>query len=106
MNDNNQGLKENINKEQFFLPLIFLFLIGLWFILYFRLINIYSCSFKNADLSCIILPLIAWATWLISSLGFFILCLFKILKEKKILDILIFLGYGWLYGLTLIILFK
>jgi hypothetical protein len=93
-------------NQSLFIPIIFLFLTGVWFILYFEIINTYSCPIKKINLFCIIFPLIIWATWLISSIVFLILCVLKILKEKRIVDILIFLDYLFLYIITLIMLFK
>lgn len=93
-------------QEQLFIPVMFIFLTGMWATLYFGLINFYSCSPKQFNISCFLLPAISWTTWLISSFAFTILCSIKVFKEKKPIDILIMLGYGWLYGITLIMLFE
>lgn len=92
---------ENL-PEQLFVPIIFIVLTGIWTILYFNLLNFYSCS--PSQITCFLFPAISWIIWLISSSSFIILCIIKIVKEKKSIDILIFLGYGWLYAITLIML--
>jgi magnesium-transporting ATPase (P-type) len=99
-------LEEDNIKEQLFVPIIFIIITGIWGTLYFGLINFYSCSPNHLNLSCFLLPALSWTIWLVSSFTFIILCFFKIIREKQPIDILIFLGYGWLYGITLIMLFQ
>jgi hypothetical protein len=87
-------------QSNLFGPVIFLILTGLWFMLYFNLINFNSC-YSNLSFQCIIVPLTAWLSWLISSLLFLILCIFKLIKERKLIDLLILIGYGSLYWFTI-----
>lgn len=86
-------------------PVIFLILTGMWAILYFEFINFDSCSKSDSNMFCLIVPIISWTTWLLSSLFFLFCCCIKIVKEKKIIDLLILLGYGSIYWFTIVILF-
>jgi len=98
--------KYNEIQSQMFVPSIFLILTSIWGILYFGFINFYVCSPQQTNISCFVMPILSWATWLISSAFFIFLCLLKVINDKKSIDILILIGYSWLYFITLKILFN
>ncbi len=86
-------------QSKLFGPIIFLILVSIWFMLYFKLINFNSCAYQRS-IGCVIVPLMAWVTWLVSSLMFLFLCIIKLIKDRQLIDLLILIGYSALYFFT------
>lgn len=88
-------------QSRIFAPVVFVILTCMWFMLFFDFFGFYTCSLEISNIYCFSVQIIFWMIWLMSSSLFVLLCIYKTIKERKPIDILILLEYGALYWFTL-----